>query len=198
MIAWMERELTRAELAVVLVTHDRWGARTSGCSCGGPCAWLGWLCPWRVACGILLCCVSSVAKRRCAPHAAHVHSFSLSHMRTRTLTHTHRYFMENVCDRMLELDGGKAFVHKFGGPGSYEQFREARAARRAAQASAAADARTLERREAEWVVKQPKARQAKSQVGRGVGRCLKGGAGRGVGRGGSGRWVGGWDGAVRW
>jgi len=42
---------------------------------------------------------------------------------------------------------------------------QARTFRRAAQASAAADAKTVQRREAEWVVKQPKGRQAKSQVG---------------------------------
>jgi len=35
-----------------------------------------------------------------------------------------RYFMENVCDRMLELDKGRCFMHNFGGPGSYELFKE--------------------------------------------------------------------------
>ena len=30
-----------------------------------------------------------------------------------------RYFMEGVCDRLLELDGGKAYVHNFGGVNSY-------------------------------------------------------------------------------
>ena len=40
---------------------------------------------------------------------------------------------------------------------------QAREFRRKSQANAAADARTLFRREAEWIVKQPKARQAKSQ-----------------------------------
>ncbi|KAF5829440.1 P-loop containing nucleoside triphosphate hydrolase protein [Dunaliella salina] len=97
MIGWMERELRRNELAVVLVTHDR-------------------------------------------------------------------YFMENVCDRMLELDRGRCFVHNFGGPGSYEQFKQARAFRRMAQANAATDAKTLEKREKEWVRKQPQGRQAKSQA----------------------------------
>jgi ATP-binding cassette subfamily F protein uup len=41
---------------------------------------------------------------------------------------------------------------------------QARQFRRAAQENAAADARTLFRREAEWMAKQPKARQAKSQA----------------------------------
>ncbi|GLC41037.1 hypothetical protein PLESTB_000950000 [Pleodorina starrii] len=97
MIKWMERELGSGDMAVLLVTHDR-------------------------------------------------------------------YFMEAVCDRLLELDGGRAFVHNFGGPNSYTMFKEAREFRRKAQANAAADARTLFRREAEWMAKQPKARQAKSQA----------------------------------
>lgn len=104
--------------------------------------------------------------------------------------------MEGVCDRLLELDGGKAFVHNFGGANSYNMWKEvrpspipapiltlgiwrrqllgpralrdalppqpptqAREFRRKAQANAAADARTLFRREAEWMAKQPKARQ---------------------------------------
>ncbi|GIL85565.1 hypothetical protein Vretifemale_14058 [Volvox reticuliferus] len=97
MIQWMERELKSEDMAVVLVTHDR-------------------------------------------------------------------YFMEAVCDRLLELDGGRAFVHNFGGPNSYTMFKEAREFRRKAQANAAADARTLFRREAEWMSRQPKARQAKSMA----------------------------------
>lgn len=32
--------------------------------------------------------------------------------------------MENVCDRMLELDRGKCFMHNFGGTGSYEEFKD--------------------------------------------------------------------------
>lgn len=116
--------------------------------------------------------------------------------------------MENICDRILELDAGRCFMHDFGGAGAYSQFKEvgavdgcgevwfgwwelghrtgvdrpaapsphpphpplpcllslqAREFRRKSQANAAADARTLFRREAEWIVKQPKARQAKSQ-----------------------------------
>ena len=53
-----------------------------------------------------------------------------THIRTHTHfnTHTHRYFMENVCDRMLELDRGRCFMHKFGGPGSYDLFKEVRLA----------------------------------------------------------------------
>ncbi len=64
----------------------------------------------------------------------------------------HRYFMENICSRILELDNGKCFMHDFGGPGAYVQFKEARDFRRKSQANAAADARTLFKREAEWWV----------------------------------------------
>ncbi|KAG1674033.1 hypothetical protein FOA52_000339 [Chlamydomonas sp. UWO 241] len=97
MIGWMEKELKYQDMAVVLVTHDR-------------------------------------------------------------------YFMENICDRVLELDNGRCFMHDFGGQGAYDLFKEAREFRRAAQANAAADARTLFRKEAEWMSRQPKARQAKSKA----------------------------------
>lgn len=35
-----------------------------------------------------------------------------------------RAFMENCCNRILELDRGKCFMHDFGGPGSYERFKD--------------------------------------------------------------------------
>ncbi len=34
--------------------------------------------------------------------------------------------MEGVCDRLLELDGGKAYVHNFGGSNSYNMWKEVR------------------------------------------------------------------------
>lgn len=65
--------------------------------------------------------------------------------------------MEQTCDRLLELDhAGFTATHVFGGSGSYDGFKAARAARRHAQANAAADARTLLRRESEWMARQPK------------------------------------------
>lgn len=75
-----------------------------------------------------------------------------------------RAFMEATCTKILELDGGRGYVHDIGGEGSYERFRERRAERRAAQASAAQDARVVLRKETEWVRRQPKARQAKSRA----------------------------------
>ncbi|KAF6262123.1 P-loop containing nucleoside triphosphate hydrolase protein [Scenedesmus sp. NREL 46B-D3] len=76
-----------------------------------------------------------------------------------------RAFMERCCGRLLELDhGGFNTTHPFGGPGSYDAFKEARAARRHAQANAAADARTLLRKESEWMARQPKARSTKAKA----------------------------------
>ncbi|WIA12397.1 hypothetical protein OEZ85_012443 [Tetradesmus obliquus] len=76
-----------------------------------------------------------------------------------------RAFMERCCGRLLELDhGGFNTTHPFGGEGSYEAFKEARAARRHAQANAAADARTLLRKESEWMSRQPKARSTKAKA----------------------------------
>ena len=35
-----------------------------------------------------------------------------------------RVFMEAVCTGILELDQGTAHLHAFGGPGSYDKFRQ--------------------------------------------------------------------------
>ncbi len=35
-----------------------------------------------------------------------------------------RVFMEAVCTGILELDQGTAHLHSFGGPGSYDRFRQ--------------------------------------------------------------------------
>ena len=35
-----------------------------------------------------------------------------------------RVFMEAVCTGILELDQGTAHLHSFGGPGSYNKFRQ--------------------------------------------------------------------------
>jgi hypothetical protein len=32
--------------------------------------------------------------------------------------------MEGVCDRILELDSGRCYMHDFGGQGSYERFKQ--------------------------------------------------------------------------
>lgn len=48
-----------------------------------------------------------------------------------------RAFMEATCTSILELDGGRGYVHRVGGAGSYEEFRARRQERRDAQTAAA-------------------------------------------------------------
>ena len=55
-----------------------------------------------------------------------------------------RAFMEATCTQILELDGTHGYVHRVGGEGSYEMFRERRQERRDAQ-TAAADAAKVPR-----------------------------------------------------
>ncbi len=38
-----------------------------------------------------------------------------------------RAFMESVCTSVLELEAGEVTLHNFGGPGSYDRFRQVRA-----------------------------------------------------------------------
>ncbi|CAG9460031.1 unnamed protein product [Pedinophyceae sp. YPF-701] len=75
-----------------------------------------------------------------------------------------RSFMERVCTRVLEIDQGSAYMHEVGGSGSYGKVRELRAERRAAQQAAADAARTVLRKETEWMRRQPKARSTKSRA----------------------------------
>lgn len=52
-----------------------------------------------------------------------------------------RAFLEDTCTCILELDEGRGFVHRVGGQGGYERYRQRRAERRKAQAELAQDAR---------------------------------------------------------
>eukprot|EP00878_Enallax_costatus_P045842 GHUV01055345.1.p1 GENE.GHUV01055345.1~~GHUV01055345.1.p1 ORF type:complete len:549 (+),score=163.93 GHUV01055345.1:459-2105(+) len=93
------------------------------------------------------------------------HEIMASHDMAVVIVSHDRAFMEQTCDRLLELDhGGFTTTHPFGGSGSYEAFKQARVVRRHAQANAAADARTLLRRESEWIARQPKARSTKAKA----------------------------------
>ncbi|CAN0243760.1 unnamed protein product, partial [Discosporangium mesarthrocarpum] len=71
-----------------------------------------------------------------------------------------RYFLENVCQEILELDGGSLYRY----PGSYTGFLEAKEERLKVEGAARASARNKLRGELEWMRKQPKARQAKSKA----------------------------------
>ncbi|CAM9114708.1 unnamed protein product [Ectocarpus sp. 6 AP-2014] len=71
-----------------------------------------------------------------------------------------RYFLENVCQEIIELDTAKLYRY----PGSYERFLELKEERMNAEGAARDRARNKLRGELAWMRKQPKARQAKSKA----------------------------------
>lgn len=70
-----------------------------------------------------------------------------------------RYFLDNVCNEVWEMENGNLYVHK----GDYENFLEKKAAREESDAASIDKARNLYRKELEWMRKQPKARTTKSK-----------------------------------
>lgn len=73
-----------------------------------------------------------------------------------------RYFLESVCDQIVELDGGELFKYQ----GSYSYYLQKKAEREESLASTTAKARNTYVRELDWMRKQPKARgtKAKSRI----------------------------------
>lgn len=70
-----------------------------------------------------------------------------------------RYFLDRVCQRIVELDNGQIFHYK----GNYSYFVENKAHREEVAASEAEKDRNLFRRELDWVRRMPKARTTKSK-----------------------------------
>lgn len=70
-----------------------------------------------------------------------------------------RYFLDNVCNEIWELDGSNMYMYK----GDYPNYLEKKAARIENEAASIDKARNLYRRELEWMRKQPKARTTKSK-----------------------------------
>ena len=70
-----------------------------------------------------------------------------------------RYFLDAVCDEILEMDGENLYVYK----GSYENFIEKKAARIESEFASIDKAKNLYQKELEWMRKQPKARTTKSK-----------------------------------
>jgi len=70
-----------------------------------------------------------------------------------------RYFLDAVCNEILEIDGENLYVYK----GDYENFMERKAARIESEAASIDKAKNLFRKELEWMRKQPKARTTKSK-----------------------------------
>ncbi len=83
---------------------------------------------------------------------------SASNMTLLMVTHD-RYFLDNVCTDVYELDNQKIYQYK----GDYSYFLEKKSEREAASQSEVDKARNLYSRELEWIRKQPKARTTKSK-----------------------------------
>lgn len=79
---------------------------------------------------------------------------------TTLLVVTHdRYFLDTVCNQVLELDHGSAYSYK----GNYSYFLEKKAEREEMEAAGIEKARNLMRKELDWIRRQPKARGTKAK-----------------------------------
>ncbi len=70
-----------------------------------------------------------------------------------------RYFLDNVCNELIELDNRELYITK----GNYEKYLEQKAARIENEQASILKARNRYRKELEWMRKQPKARTTKSK-----------------------------------
>ncbi len=70
-----------------------------------------------------------------------------------------RYFLERVCNEIVELDHGELFTYK----GNYSYYLEKKDARIENQATEVGKAKQLFKKELEWMRRQPKARTTKSK-----------------------------------
>ena len=71
-----------------------------------------------------------------------------------------RYFLERVCNNIMELEGGNLYHHK----GNFSYFLEKRAERESNFDVEVAKAQKLMKKELEWIRRQPKARGTKSKA----------------------------------
>ena len=87
--------------------------------------------------------------------------FSKENVTLFMVTHD-RYFLNRVCNQILELDMGRAYRYD----GNYEYFLEKKAEREETQAAEISKAKNLYRKEIEWMRRMPKARgtKAKSRI----------------------------------
>lgn len=70
-----------------------------------------------------------------------------------------RYFLERVCNEIVELDEGKLYSYK----GNYSYYLDKRDARLENEATETAKSKQLYKQELEWMRRQPKARTTKSK-----------------------------------
>ncbi|MGV6945966.1 ABC-F family ATP-binding cassette domain-containing protein [Sphingobacterium kyonggiense] len=71
-----------------------------------------------------------------------------------------RYFLDNICTEIRELDKGQVYTYK----GNYAYFLEKKAEREANEILAADKARNLWRKELDWMRRQPQARGTKAKA----------------------------------
>jgi ATP-binding cassette subfamily F protein uup len=84
----------------------------------------------------------------------------LKDTRTTLLMVTHdRYFLDNVCDNIIEIDGGKTYSYT----GNYSYYLQKRQERIENFNSAITKANNILRREADWISRMPKARGGKAK-----------------------------------
>jgi ATP-binding cassette subfamily F protein uup len=84
----------------------------------------------------------------------------LSREKVTLLVITHdRYFLDRVCNEILELENGRLYPHR----GNYAFFLEKKYAREQSQQASLEKSRNLLRRELEWMRRQPRARTTKSR-----------------------------------
>lgn len=84
----------------------------------------------------------------------------LSAQKITLLLVTHdRYFLDAVCNEILEMDDEKVYVYR----GDYDYFLEQKSLRQEVQASELQKDKNIFRKELEWMRKQPKARTTKSK-----------------------------------
>ena len=85
----------------------------------------------------------------------------LSRQRLALLMVTHdRYFLDNVCDNIFELDNARLYHYK----GRYDYYLEKKAEREANERAEVEKARSLYRTELEWMRRMPQARGTKAQA----------------------------------
>lgn len=84
----------------------------------------------------------------------------LSNQQISLLMVTHdRYFLENVCNEIMEMEGGSLYRYK----GNYSYFLEKKEERNYNETQAVLNARNLMRKELDWIRRQPKARGTKAK-----------------------------------
>ena len=86
-------------------------------------------------------------------------NFLASNKSTLLLVTHDRYFLDTVCNEIIELDDEKLYVYK----GDYDYFLEQKSLRQEIQQSELQKDKNIFRKELEWMRKQPKARTTKSK-----------------------------------